>query len=153
MAKKTNKKSNVKVNASTKKFAKKNIVPIIIIALVFIAFMLAGYFLSTSITKNDAFTLNNSNKELAIEVNGEYVEEGAKVISFGKDVSEYLVIEIRDEDGNIVDEIDTSFDTEYAIIYSLEIPEDVGFLDKLLLSKYENYTQVRIITVGEGVNE
>ena len=153
MAKRTTKKSNTKVKASTKRFAKKNMVPIIIVAVVFIVFMLIGYFVSSAITKNDGFTLNNSNKDLAIAVNGEYVEEGAKVISFGKDISEYLVIEIRDEYGVIVDKVDTSFDTEYAIIYSLEIPDDAGFMDKLLLGKYEDYTQVRIITVGEGANE
>ena len=153
MAKKTTKKSNTKVSASTKRFAKKNMVPLIIIILVFIAFTLAGYFVSASITKNDGFTLNNSNKDLALEVGGVYTEEGATVISYGKDISEYLDIEIRDEDGNIVEAIDTSFDTEYAIIYSIAIPEDAGFIDKLILGKYEDYMQVRIITVGEGANE
>ena len=153
MAKKTTKKSNTKVSASTKRFAKKNMVPLIIIILVFIAFVVAGYFTSASLTKNDGFTLKNSNKDLALEVGGVYTEEGATIISFGKDVSEYLDIEIRDEDGNIVEAIDTSFDTEYAIIYSIAIPEDAGFIDKLILGKYEDYMQVRIITVGEGANE
>lgn len=153
MAKRTTKKSNTKVKASTKRFAKKNMVPIIIVAVVFIVFMLIGYFVSSAITKNDGFTLNNSNKDLAIAVNGEYVEEGAKVISFGKDISEYLVIQIYDESGILVDKVDTSFDTEYAIIYNIVIPDDAGFINKLILGKYEDYTQVRNITVGEGANE
>ncbi len=153
MAKRTTKKSNTKVKASTKRFAKKNMVPIVIVAVVFIVFMLIGYFVSSAITKNDGFTLNNSNKDLAIAVNGEYVEEGAKVISFGKDISEYLVIQIYDETGILVDKVDTSFDTEYAIIYNIVIPDDAGFINKLILGKYEDYTQVRTITVGEGANE
>ena len=53
----------------------------------------------------------------------------------------------------MVEIIDTSVNSEYAVVYSLKITDEPsGIMQKFAFNKYKDYKQVRYITVGEGVN-
>ena len=81
------------------------------------------------ITKNDKFVLNGE-KTITLAVGESYTEQGATVISFGKDVSDKVVIS--------GDELDTSIDGEYQLVYKID-----DF-------RYKDYQLVRTIIVGNG---
>lgn len=124
------KKSNVKVKVKLSPF--------------FVIFLLIGVLCGVGasyvITKDDCFVMNGSNV-IEIELNGTYSEQGVKVVEFGKDVSSKVEIVIYDENDDVVEEIDTSSDTEYSIVYTI---------DSL---KWEKYTLIRRVVVGGGISE
>ena len=124
------KKSNVKVKVKLSPF--------------FVIFLLIGVLCgvgaSYMITKDDCFVMNGSNV-IEIELNGTYSEQGVKVVEFGKDVSSKVEIVIYDENDDVVEEIDTSSDTEYSIVYTI---------DSL---KWEKYTLIRRVVIGGGISE
>ena len=123
-------KSNVKVKVKLSPF--------------FVIFLLIGVLCGVGaaymITKDDCFVMNGS-KVIEIELNGTYSEQGVKVVEFGKDVSYKVEIVIYDENDDIVEEIDTSSDTEYSIVYKI---------DSL---KWEKYTLIRRVVIGGGIDE
>ena len=123
-------KSNVKVKVKLSPF--------------FVIFLLIGVLCgvgaSYMITKDDCFVMNGSNV-IEIELNGTYSEQGVKVVEFGKDVSSKVEIIIYDENDDVVEEIDTSSDTEYSIVYTI---------DSL---KWEKYTLIRRVVIGGGISE
>ena len=80
-------------------------------------------------TKDDRFVLNGE-KEITLAVGEVYEEQGAEVISFGRDISENVVIS-----GDTVDE---TTEGVYQIVYSVE---DL---------RWGEYQLVRVVTVGDG---
>lgn len=65
----------------------------LIIPLIFLAIAaVCGFFVAEKVTKEDVFALNGD-KFVEVVIGEEYVEEGCKVISFGKDLSNKLVID------------------------------------------------------------
>ena len=110
----------------------------------FVIFLLIGVLCGVGgayfVTKDDCFVMNGS-KVIELELNATYSEQGVKVIEFGKDVSSKVEIVIYDENDDVVEEIDTSSDTEYSIVYTI---------DSL---KWEKYTLIRRVVVGGGIDE
>ena len=110
----------------------------------FVIFLLIGVLCGVGaayfVTKDDCFVMNGS-KVIELELNATYSEQGVKVIEFGKDVSSKVEIVIYDENDDVVEEIDTSSDTEYSVVYTI---------DSL---KWEKYTLIRRVVVGGGIDE
>lgn len=71
----------------------------------------AGVFASVQITKGDEFRLNGE-KYLTLSVGAEYREEGATVISFGRDISDRVTV------GG--DALDTSVPGKYQLVYTVD---------------------------------
>ena len=80
------------------------------LALIFLVFGVGGFFTFNLLTKNDEFSLVGE-KEITLNVGDEYVEQGTKVISFGKDKSSQVVIESN---------VDTSVAGEYYVKYTIK---------------------------------
>ena len=110
----------------------------------FVIFLLIGVLCGVGaayfVTKDDCFVMNGS-KVIELELNSTYSEQGVKVVEFGKDVSSKVEIVIYDENDDVVEEIDTSSDTEYSVVYTI---------DSL---KWEKYTLIRRVVVGGGIDE
>lgn len=88
-----------------------------------------GYFTTNHLTKNDTFSLIGE-KDITLNINQEYIEEGVNVISFGKDLKEQVVIESN---------LDTTKEGEYTIIYTIKNS-----------FKYKDIKRVRYIYVVNG---
>ena len=65
---------------------------IIVLAFIFILGGVVGYFVGSSLIKNDKFTINGEST-IEIFVGQTYQDEGATAISFGKDVSDKIKTE------------------------------------------------------------
>ena len=98
-------------------------------------------------TKN-RLTLNDSNKNLTLNVGDKYEEKGARFVVFGKDVSDLIVISVYDEDGEAVKEIDSSAEGEFAVVYSVNTEKATDFFVKLFIGKYKKFKLVRNVTVA-----
>lgn len=61
-------------------------------ALLLILGAVGGYFGVKVLTKKDCFVLNG-NDEITLQLGENYVDEGAKIVAFGKDVSDDVTIE------------------------------------------------------------
>ena len=115
----------------------------LIISLV-IGFLLVGIglglFTHDYLTKNDMFEVNGE-KYIVLQVGDvyEYVEEGAKAVAYGKDITseikvEYVGFELNDN-GKCV--IDTTEPNEYCVIYTVDN------------YKYKNIQRIKYISVVE----
>lgn len=71
----------------------------------------AGVFASVRLTKGDEFRLNGD-KEVRLAVGEAYAEEGATVISFGRDISDKVQV------GG--DALDTSAAGTYKLVYTVK---------------------------------
>lgn len=115
---------------SVSKAVKKSHKGVLLLALLFLLIgAAAGAAVSWFMTKDDRFVLNGE-KEITLAVGEAYEEQGAEVISFGRDISENVVIS-----GDTVDE---STEGVYQIVYSVE---DL---------RWGEYQLVRVVTVGDG---
>lgn len=115
---------------SVSKAVKKSHKGVLLLALLFLVLgAAAGAAVSWFMTKDDRFVLNGE-KEITLAVGEAYEEQGAEVISFGRDISENVVIS-----GDTVDE---STEGVYQIVYSVE---DL---------RWGEYQLVRVVTVGDG---
>lgn len=115
---------------SVSKAVKKSRKGVLLLALLFLLIgAAAGAAVSWFMTKDDRFVLNGE-KEITLAVGEVYEEQGAEVISFGRDISENVVIS-----GDTVDE---STEGVYQIVYSVE---DL---------RWGEYQLVRVVTVGDG---
>lgn len=115
---------------SVSKAVKKSHKGVLLLALLFLVIgAAAGAAVSWFMTKDDRFVLNGE-KEITLAVGEVYEEQGAEVISFGRDISENVVIS-----GDTVDE---STEGVYQIVYSVE---DL---------RWGEYQLVRVVTVGDG---
>ena len=117
------KKTKNKIKKDVKKVGKRlGIGGIIAIVLCLGVGAVGGVFAEQIITKNDGFVLSG-NKEFTINVGEEftYSEEGYKCVSFGKDLSDKVVIDTnmtKNTDGTY--SIDTSEEGEYYMIYTVD---------------------------------
>ena len=84
-----------------------------------------GWFGYGFVTKNDAFEIVGE-KEITIELNGTYEEQGCKVVAWGKDETSRLKIE---------SDLDTTKEGTYFVVYTVE-----NF-------KYKSVQKVRVVTV------
>ena len=115
---------------SVSKAVKKSHKGVLLLALLFLVIgAAAGAAVSWFMTKDDRFVLNGE-KEITLAVGEAYEEQGAEVISFGRDISESVVIS-----GDTVDE---TTEGVYQIVYSVE---DL---------RWGEYQLVRVVTVGDG---
>lgn len=115
---------------SVSKAVKKSHKGVLLLALLFLVIgAAAGAAVSWFMTKDDRFVLNGE-KEITLAVGEVYEEQGAEVISFGRDISENVVIS-----GDTVDETKEGV---YQIVYSVE---DL---------RWGEYQLVRVVTVGDG---
>ena len=115
---------------SVSKAVKKSHKGVLLLALLFLVLgAAAGAAVSWFMTKDDRFVLNGE-KEITLAVGEVYEEQGAEVISFGRDISENVVIS-----GDTVDE---TTEGVYQIVYSVE---DL---------RWGEYQLVRVVTVGDG---
>ncbi len=115
---------------SVSKAVKKSHKGVLLLALLFLVIgAAAGAAVSWFMTKDDRFVLNGE-KEITLAVGEAYEEQGAEVISFGRDISENVVIS-----GDTVDE---TTEGVYQIVYSVE---DL---------RWGEYQLVRVVTVGDG---
>lgn len=96
-------------------------IQILLLAILFIGFFAGGFALCKVLTRNDYFDLLGD-KEIVINVGMDYTysEDGFKAISFGKDVSDQVVVStnlMRDAEGNYI--IPTGKTGEYVIKYTI----------------------------------
>ena len=114
------------------------------IPLIFLVFFLVGALIGVGasyvVTKDDCFILNGS-KEIILDVNDTYVDQGVKVVAFGKDISDDVIITIYDCEEEEVEEIDTTIENEYTIIYTINS------------KKWNDYKLIRRVIVGGENNE
>ena len=140
--KKTVKKAKSKAKRKVKSRAKskaKRIHPLtwVIAALALIIGVGAGIGVYSSISRDDCFKLKGDS-EYTIPVGTDiiYVDEGARIISFGKDISSEVKVETNlKKIGNGEYSVDTSEPTEYYMIYTVDD------------TKYGKVQRVRTITV------
>ncbi len=86
-------KSNKKNSKKAKKQLKKLSFGAVMIALLLLVIgAVSGFFGVKILTKNDCFILNG-NDEITLQLGETYLDEGANIVSFGKDVSEDVTIE------------------------------------------------------------
>ena len=107
----------------------------VILAIVFlIVGIAAGVLVSRQITKNDKFILNGE-KIVQMEVGGAFVDEGATVISFGRDISSDVQVS--------GDELNADVEGVYQLVYTV---------DDL---RWGDYQLVRVVVVGnpEGAED
>ena len=113
-----------------KKSAKMSVSLIVILLLVAVG-AVCGYFTAQKLTENDKFEIIGE-RIIEVQVGGTYEDEGAVAVSFGKDLSDKIIVE------NVVD-----FNTpgQYYIRYTV---------DNFRFRGIERY---RIINVVEAENE
>lgn len=115
-----------KINKIVKKTNKSILVCII---LFFIIGFVGGYAAIFMFTQNDTFEIVGD-KNITLNLNQEYIEQGAKAISFSKDISQNIKIET---------DLDISKEGEYTVIYTVK--------DSF---KYKDIKRVRYVTVTNG---
>lgn len=130
-------------NAQTavKKAAKKTHRGIFAVGVIFLLIGLAvGYLGAAYLSREDCFVLNGE-KAIMVAKGSEftYQEEGAKIISLGRDLSTQVRIDTDLQSNETGDyPIDTSIEATYVITYTVE---DI---------KYGNIKRIRTITVVGG---
>jgi hypothetical protein len=107
MAKRLEKKVEKQIKKSIKKTNK---LTLFFTALFLVVGCVGGFFGYKTITQNDTFEIVG-NKQITLSVGDLYVEQGAKIVSFGKDISSKVIIEGT---------VDTTTAGEYAITYSVD---------------------------------
>lgn len=119
------------ISKQAEKAVKKSHPATIALAVLFLLIgIIAGIFLSVKLTENDKFVLNGE-KVVRLSLGESYAEQGATVVSFGKDVSAKVVR------GGDLDVLDTNMEGIYQIKYTV---------DDL---RWGEYQLVRVIIVGD----
>ena len=106
--KKESKNSNLSSSSSKTKKTQKMPVFLTTLLIIAIIFGAGGFFTFRLLTQNDEFTIVGD-KQITLTVGDEYVEQGVKIVSFGKDKSSQVVIE---------NTIDTSVAGKYYVKYT-----------------------------------
>ena len=93
----------------------------IIIAFFFIIGVASSFFVLQFVCKNDCFEINGR-KAFSLSINETYVDEGVKIIAFGKDISNQAKITIykNGEEISGFDQIDTTEESVYQIVYTID---------------------------------
>lgn len=84
-----------------------------------------GWFAYTTVSKNDTFEVVGE-KEITLTIGDSYVENGCKVVAFGKDITSEVEIE---------SDVDTTKEGTYFVVYTVD-----NF-------KFKNIQKVRVINV------
>ena len=112
---KPRKKTSNKINKNLKKLS---VGSILVAVLLLVVGAVGGFFGLKVVTRNDCFVLNGQD-EIALTLGEKYTDEGVKVIAFGKDEKDKVIIETnltKNEDGTYsADEVGT-----YYMIYKVE---------------------------------
>lgn len=138
-ATRSTKKSSNNLNKTIKKVSFKGV---LIALVVLVCCLCVGVGASYFLTKDDCFKLID-NKDIVLSVETPYVEDGYKVIEFGKDISNKVTIETNmkiDENGNYTpqyDELGNPVAGEYYIIYKV---------NSFKYSKFSTVEKIRLIT-------
>ncbi len=127
-SKKTSNKSNITAKKVNKKLSKFTTTTKIICVFLFVLAVFGGVFTTYYLTKDDAFTLIGGT-EITLSVGDEYIEQGVKIIAFGKDISNEVII---------TGTVNTNVADEYVLKYTVN-----NF-------RFKNYTLYKKITVKEA---
>ena len=100
-----------------------------IVVLVLILAVIAGYFTCKTLTKNDKFEIIGE-KTITLEFGDEYIDQGAKAVAFGKDISSQIRTESNVDYDNV---------GEYYIKY---------FVDNILYKDVFRYRYIKIVEVA-----
>ena len=113
---KTSKKNNTSSNKKSE--AKATFKLAIVFCLLFGA--LIGYVSLKFICKNDCFEMVGT-KNITLSIGDTYVDAGVKVVAFGKEANDKIIVEVFENNTNIggIDQIDTSKETTYQIVYTV----------------------------------
>ena len=135
-------KSNSKRKVSTKKVDKQikklGFGTIFIVIIILAVCLIGGYFGGKFFLRNDCFVLNGKD-EITLQIGESYVDEGVKVILFGKNDESKVNIETnlkKNEDGSYFSDVEGTF----YIVYSV---------DNLIYGKLFNIKKIRLITFVE----
>lgn len=83
------KRQKRKAKTKLKKFG----VGFLLIAVIVLAVSAVGaWFITANLTKNDCFVING-NDEITLTLGENYIDEGAKIIAFNKDISSEAIVE------------------------------------------------------------
>ena len=111
----SSKKNHRRANKAIKKIG----VGAILISVVVLAFgAVGGYFGVKFLTKDDCFVLNGK-EEITLQVGEKYVDDGANVVAFGKNISNKVEIETdltKNEDGTY----SSTEEGTYYMIYTVD---------------------------------
>ena len=136
---KPNKKTTNKINKNLKKLSAG---VILVAVMLLVVGTVGGFFGLKFVMRNDCFVLKGKD-EITLELGKTYTDEGAKVIAFGKDDGDKVVIETnltKNEDGSYTaEEVGT-----YYMVYKVE---------NLKYGKLFKVQKIRLITfveVSEG---
>lgn len=116
-----------KIEKEIKKVNPLTIFLVIVFTLIGIA---GGFFGVHMLTKNDTFELLGG-YEIKCNVGDSFIDEGAKIIAFGKDISSEVIVE-----GNV----DTSIKGDYVLKYKV---------NHFRYNGYVLYRLVSVVEVGE----
>ena len=141
-----------RTNSPKIKIPKKHRTTAIVVVLCFIVALILGAGTYYLMGKNDTFFVLG-NKTTKIDVGETFTDDGAFVKVLGKDISSFVETKIYDISGEEITAIDTTVDSEYYIVYTLGDIDNLSFMTKFFAKKYSEYTQIRHVIVGEGVNE
>lgn len=114
-----------------KKKSTKMSITLIVILLLLAVGAVAGYFTAQKITEKDKFVLIGE-KTVEVEVGGSYQDEGAIVISFGKDISDKVKVDSSNVDYTTVG--------EYYIKYTV---------DNFRFKGIERYRIIKVVEVED----
>ena len=117
------------IKKSNKKDSKTLSIKFFIVVLVLILAVIAGYFTCKTLTKNDKFEIIGE-KTITLEIGDEYIDQGAKAIAFGKDISSQIRTESNVDYDNV---------GEYYIKY---------FVDNILYKDVFRYRYIKIVEVA-----
>lgn len=127
-SKKTSNKSNITAKKVNKKLSKFTTTTKIICVFLFVLAVFGGVFTTYYLTKDDTFTLIGGT-EITLNIGDEYIEQGVKIIAFGKDISNEVII---------TGTVNTNVADEYVLKYTVN-----NF-------RFKNYTLYKKITVKEA---
>ena len=132
---KSNKKTSKKVNKTLKKLS----FGAMLVAVLFLAIgAVGGYFGLKVVSKNDCFVLNGKD-EITLQIGESYTDEGAKVVAFGQDEADKVIIETnltKNEDGTYTsNEVGTFYmvykvdDFKYGTIFKIQKIRLITFVE------------------------
>lgn len=122
--------------ATVKTLKGKNLIAVLLCFIIGIAAGVAAFFV---VSKNDTFELIG-NDEITLFIGDEYVEEGVKIIEFGKDVSDKV-----SKEGNLV--LENGKATELGTFYIKYFSDTIKY-GKLF--KIEKIRLINVVEISEG---
>ena len=122
--------ANKKKKKSQKNIKDTNKTTVILVVIFLILGLSCGAITMFFLTKNDTFELIGES-EIELNVGDTYLEQSAKAIAFGKDIS---------KDVKVIGEVDTSKEGEYVVKYTVDY------------FRFKGYTLYRKVVIKEAEN-